>query len=58
MVLVNTGGSLRKVLEKTNILDKVAGIQIMKDILHSIGKTDLLTKLDKHLSVGKCFMSI
>ena len=49
---MDTGFKLRKVLERKNFLDKDAGIDSMKKILHEIGKTDVVTKLDKYLAIG------
>ena len=49
---VHTGRDLRKVLERKNLLDNGEGINIMKEILHNIGKTYLAKKLDKHLAIG------
>ena len=52
---MDTGRDLRKVLEKKNLLGNDACITTLKEILHSIGKTDLVTKFDEYLAIGSCF---
>ena len=49
---VDTGKDLRKVLEEKNLLGNDACISILKEFLHSIGKTDLVIKFDKYLAIG------
>ena len=46
---------MRKVLERKNLLDNDAGIKVMKEILHSVGKTDLVAKLDNCFVIGTYF---
>ena len=45
-----TGSDLGKVLETKNVLDK--DIELMKETLLAIGKTDLAAKLDKYIAIG------
>ena len=52
MANVDTGKDLRKVLEEKNLLGNDACISILKEFLHSIGKTDLVIKFDKYLAIG------
>ena len=56
MVDIRTGRDLKNVLERKNLLGNDAGIQTMKEILLSIEKTDVATKLDQYLAIGKYFV--
>ena len=52
LMCVDTGEDLRKLLERKNLLDKEEGIKMLMEILHSIEKTSLATKLWKCLVIG------
>lgn len=52
LLFVDTGRDLRKLLGKKNILHNDASINTMKEMLHNIGKKDLVQKLNEHLAIG------
>ena len=49
---MDTGRDLRKLLGKKSILHNDASINTMKEMLHNIGKKDLVQKLNEHLAIG------
>lgn len=49
---MDTGRDLRKLLGKKNILHNDASINTMKEMLHNIGKKELVQKLNEHLAIG------
>ena len=53
MASLHTGRDLKEVLVKRNLLVNDAGIQTMKEVLQSIERADLATKLDKYLEIGQ-----
>ena len=52
MASLHTGRDLKEVLVKRNLLVNDAGIKKMKEVLQSIERADLATKLDKYLEIG------
>ena len=52
MASLHTGRDMKEVLVKRSLLVDDAGIRTMKEVLQSIERVDLATKLDKYLEIG------